>query len=213
MKNYKHLTLDERYQIYAYKKSGWTNTAIAIELGVDKSTIGRELQRNLSQRGYRPQHAEKLAVKRRQGKTKPRITGQVWQEIEAALSEDFSPEQISGRRALEGKQTVSQEWIYQHIYQDKANGGNLYLHLRSQRKRKKRYGKNSKRGALINQISIDQRPLIVAEKSRIGDWEVDSVIGKAHQGAIVTMVERKSRIIADETGRTQNRRVDQRSYL
>ena len=213
MKKYKHLTLDERYQIYAYKKSGWTNVAIADELKVDKTTIGRELQRNLSLRGYRPNHADKLALKRRSGKVNKRITNETWQEIESELSQEFSPEQITGRRALEGKQTVSHEWIYQHIYQDKANGGKLYLHLRSQRKRKKRYGKNSKRGALTNQISIEQRPQIVAEKGRIGDWEVDSVIGKAHQGAIVTMVERKSRIIADETGRTQNRRTDQRSYL
>lgn len=195
MKKYKHLTLDERYQIYAYKKSGWTNTVIAKELGVDKTTIGRELRRNLSQRGYRPQHAEKLALKRRQGKTRPRISEQVWQEIESDLGQEFAPEQIAGRRDLSGQQTVSHEWIYQHIYQDKANGGSLYLHLRCQRKRKKRYGKNSRRGALINQISIEQRPSIVAEKSRIGDWEVDSVIGKGHQGAIVTMVERKSKLL------------------
>ena len=195
MKTYKHLTLDERYQISAYKKSGWTNIAIAKELGIDKSTIGRELKRNLSKRGYRSQHADKLALNRRQGKAKQSITSETWAAIETDLEEDFSPEQISGRRALEGLQTVSHEWIYQHIYQDKATGGSLYKHLRSQKKRKKRYGKNSRRGGLINQISIEQRPLTVTEKSRIGDWEVDCVIGKGHLGAIVTMVERKSKLL------------------
>jgi IS30 family transposase len=198
MKKYKHLTLEQRYQIYAFKKSGWLNTKIAEELSVDKTTIGRELKRNVSGRGYRPQHADKLAVGRRQAKAKKRISVETWVEIEADLQFDFSPEQINGRRSLEGKETVSHEWIYQHIYQDKATGGNLYQHLRSQKKRKKRYGKNCKRGALINQISIENRPLIVAEKSRIGDWEVDSVIGKGHQGAIVTMVERKTKLLRME---------------
>jgi transposase, IS30 family len=198
MKIYKHLTLGERYQIYACKKSGWSNRAIAAELGVDQTTIGRELKRNQSGRGYRPQHADKLAALRRQGKAKKRISVATWEAIEADLECDFSPEQIHGRRSLEGKETVSHEWIYRHIYQDKTQGGNLYQHLRSQKKRKKRYGKNSKRGALVNQISIEKRPPVVTEKSRIGDWEVDSVIGKAHQGAIVTMVERKTKLLRME---------------
>lgn len=198
MKKYKHLTLDERYQIYAFKKSGWLNSQIAKELGVNKTTIGRELRRNLSGRGYRPKHADKLAVCRRKGKAEKRISVKTWVEIEADLHFDCSPEQIHGRRFLEGKQTVSQEWIYQHIYRDKANGGSLYTHLRSQKKRKKRYGKNSRRGALSNQVSIENRPSVVAEKSRIGDWEVDSVIGKGHQGAIVTMVERKTKLLRME---------------
>jgi len=124
MKKYKHLTLDERYQIYAFKKSEWSNTAIAAELGVDKATVGRELRRNQSGRGYRPKHADRLAVSRR-GKAKKRISVAVWTAIEAALELDFSPEQISGRRALEGIQTVSHEWIYQRIFRDKAAGGNL----------------------------------------------------------------------------------------
>lgn len=198
MKKYKHLTLGERYQIYAFKKSGWLNSQIAEELGVDKTTIGRELRRNLSGRGYRPKHADKLAVGRRKGKAQKRISVATWTAIEAALELDYSPEQISGRRSLEGTESVSHEWIYRHIYRDKANGGKLYLHLRSQKKRKKRYGKNSRRGTLSNQISIEKRPLIVANKSRLGDWEVDSVIGKSHQGAIVTMVERKSKLLRME---------------
>jgi IS30 family transposase len=198
MKTYKHLTLEQRYQIYADKRSGWSNKKIAAELGVAPSTIGRELKRNLSGRGYRPNHADKLALSRRKGKTRKQISADTWVEIEADLELDFSPEQIHGRRSVDGQETVSHEWIYQHIYQDKANGGNLYLHLRSHKKRKKRYGKNSKRGVLVNQVRIEQRPSIVAEKSRLGDWEVDSLIGKGHQGAIVTMVERKSKLLRME---------------
>ncbi len=206
MKKYKHLTLDERYQIYAFKKSGWSNIEIAKELGVAKTTIGRELRRNLSGRGYRPKHADRLAVCRRQRKVRKRISVATWVEIGADLRLDFSPEQIHGRRALEGKETVSQEWIYQHIYQDKTAGGNLYTHLRSQKKRKKRYGKNSRRGALTNQVSIEERPPVVAQKSRVGDWEVDSVIGKGQQGAIVTMVERKTKLLRME--KVEHKRAD-----
>ncbi|MGI8494036.1 MAG: helix-turn-helix domain-containing protein, partial [Pyrinomonadaceae bacterium] len=74
MKTYKHLTLDERYQIYAFKKSGWTNAAIADEIGFDKSTVGRELRRNLSGRGYRPKFADEQAKERKQAKAKPRLS-------------------------------------------------------------------------------------------------------------------------------------------
>ncbi len=125
MKTYQHLTLDEGYQIYAFKKSGWSNTLIATELGVDKTTIGRELPRNRSERGYRPKDADKLALSRRKGKARKRISVETWTAVEVGLELDFSPEQITGRRSLDSKQTVSPEWIYQRIYQDKAKGGNL----------------------------------------------------------------------------------------
>jgi IS30 family transposase len=90
---------------------------------------------------------------------------------------------------------VSHEWIYQHIYHEKRQGGTLHENLRCRRKRRKRYGTYSKRGVLVNQISIDERPALVQEKSRLGDWEVDSVIGKGHQQSLVTMVERKSKLL------------------
>lgn len=196
MKNYKHLTLEQRYQIYAFKKSGWTNTEIGNEIGIDKSNIGRELKRNISGRGYRPKYADKMAVSRQKGKVVTKISDQTWLEIEADLVEqEWSPEQISGRRNLAGQQKVSPEWIYQRISKDKRNNGELYLHLRSQKKRKKRYGSYAKRGGLVNQVSIEERPQTVEEKNRIGDWELDTVIGKGHLGAIVTMVDRKSKLL------------------
>ena len=176
-------------------KAGQRLVQIAANIGVDKWTVTRELKRNVSQRGYRPQFADRKACYRRREKVKPRITERTWTEVEASLEDEWSPEQISGRRAKEGKQMVSHECIYQHIYRDKAGGGNLYRHLRCQKKRRNRYGAYSKRGQLVNQISIEQRPMIVAEKSRIGDWELDTVIGKGHHQAIVSMVERKSKLL------------------
>jgi IS30 family transposase len=192
---YKHLTPEQRYQIDAYKRSGWTQTKIAAELGVHKTTIGRELKRNVSLRGYRPKKAEELAQGRWRGKVKARISPATWERIEDALRQQWSPDQISGRLTQEGKPSVSHEWIYQHIYQDQRQGGTLHEHLRCRRKRKKRYGASSKRGGLVNQIRIDERPAVVDEKSRLGDWEVDSVIGKGQQQSIVTMVERKPKLL------------------
>lgn len=195
MKNYKQLTLEQRYQISALLKLGFNKSAIARELGVHKSNIGRELKRNLSKRGYRPQFADRTAQARRRNRVKRRITRETWSEIDTRIKEQWSPEQICGRFALEGKRAVSHEWIYQHIYQDKRAGGTLYLNLRWNKKRRKRYGKYDRRGALVNQISIEQRPPVVDQKSRLGDWELDTVIGKGHQGAIVSMTERKSKLL------------------
>lgn len=195
MKNYKQLTLEQRYQISALLKLGFNKTAIARELGVHKSNIGRELKRNLSKRGYRPKFAEKQALFRRKNKVKPRILEETWRAVDAKIKEQWSPAQISGRLALEGTRTVSHEWIYQHIYADKRTGGSLYLNLRCQKKRRKRYATYSRRGALVNQISIERRPQVVDEKSRLGDWELDTVIGKGHRQAMVTMTERKSKLL------------------
>jgi IS30 family transposase len=193
---YQHLTLELRYQIYAFIQAGFNKTTIARTLGVHKSTIGRELLRNRSRRGYRAKIAERAAQARKKEKAKPRISQQTWAEIEEKLKlEQWSPEQISGRRQVDGLQSVSVEWIYQRIYADKASGGNLYQHLRSQKKKRKRYGKNSKRGTWTNIRRIDQRPTIVETRIRSGDWELDTIIGKGHQGALVTIVDRKTKLL------------------
>jgi len=74
--------------------------------------------------------------------------------------------------------SVSHAWIYQYIYFDKRAGGNLYKHLRCQKKRRKRYGSNERRGKIANRVSIEQRPPLVDERKRLGDWEADTMIGK-----------------------------------
>lgn len=195
MKKYQQLTLEQRYQISAAVKLGCKQNEIAIEVGVHRSSISRELKRNRSQRGYRPQFADRQAHERRREKAGPRIPESAWTEIEAEIREYWSPDQVSGRRRSRGQYPVSHEWIYQHIYRDKAGGGDLHTYLRCRKKRRKRYGSYSKRGVWKNQTSIDERPLIVAEKGRIGDLELDTVIGKGHSQAIVTIVDRKSKLL------------------
>ena len=88
---------------------------------------------------------------------------------------------------------VSHEAIYQRIYADKRRGGTLHRTLRCQKTRKKRYGARERRGTIPNQVSIEQRPAIVDARTRFGDWEGDTVIGAAHQQALVTLNERTSR--------------------
>jgi len=192
MKTYIQLTQEQRYQIYALKKMGHTQTEIARVLGVHKSTISRELRRNPGRRGYRPQQAHRLALGRRQ-KTVPRIPAEQWVLVDKLLRQDWSPEQISGRLKKEQGIGISHEWIYQHILEDKRTGGCLYRHLRCQKQRRKRYGSYDRRGKLPNIRSIEERPAVVAHRKRLGDWEVDTMIGKGRQAALVTLTERKSR--------------------
>lgn len=190
--SYTQLAREERYQIYALNKAQHTQSQIARLLGRHKSTISRELRRNRGLRGYRPKQAHGLALSRRIGKTPCRFDQAAWQKVVELLHREWSPEQISGRLKQEQDRGISPEWIYQYIYADKRSGGNLWRRLRCQKRRRKRYGHYDRRGVIPNQVSIDQRPAVVDTRSRVGDWEGDTVIGKGHKGALVTLVERKS---------------------
>lgn len=192
MRSYQQLTQEQRYQIYALLKMGHNQTEIAQTVGVHKATISRELGRNTGQRGYRPQQAQQISQARRK-KGQPRIAASTWQEVEEKLQQDWSPEQVSGWLAKNKAVRISHEWIYQFVYADYRAGGKLYQHLRSQKKRRKRLRGQDRRGKLMGRRSIEERPAIVEERSRVGDWEVDTMIGKQHQKAIVTLTERKSR--------------------
>jgi transposase, IS30 family len=195
LKDYSQLTQGLRYQIEILKKAGKNQKDIAGLVKVSPSTICRELQRNTGKRGYRPKQAQRKAETRRKLAVKPlKMTLAVIDLIEAKLSINWSPEQISGWLKAEKGLSISHERTYQHIWADKLNGGSLYKHLRHSGKKRKQYGSKDKRGQIRNRISIDDRPLIVGEKTRLGDWEIDTVIGKNHQGALVTIVDRVSKL-------------------
>jgi len=194
--SYTHITQEERYQIYAYKEIQKSPSEIAKELGRSKSTITRELARNTGGRGYRPKQANEMAVKRfKLAKKAIKMTPELIGKVEKKIHLDWSPEQISGRLLYDESISISHESIYQHILKNKKNGGDLYTHLRCQKKNKKRYGTKShdKRGQIKDRVSIDKRPQIVEDKSRKGDWEGDLVIGKNHKRALVTLVDRKTK--------------------
>jgi IS30 family transposase len=195
MSNYKQLDQAQRYQIEILKKAGKNQKEIAELLGVSGSTVCRELKRNRGKKGYRPKQAQiKTNNRRAQAAKAVKMTVETIDLIDAKIVLDWSPEQISGWLKVDQGIKISHERIYQHIWTDKLKGGNLYEHLRqSNKKRKKKYGSKDKRGQIRNRISIDERPVIVETKTRIGDWEIDTVIGKNHQGALVTIVDRMSK--------------------
>ena len=193
MMSYTQLTQEQRYQIYALLKMDHTQTEIANVIEVHKSTISRELQRNRGLKGYRPKQAHQFAMKRR-NRAQSRIDGSTWALVERLIRYDLSPEQISDRLKKKRGVLISHERIYQHILADKRVGGDLYRHLRCQKKRKKRYGSYDRRGVLPSRVSIDDRPAIVDTRQRLGDWEADTIVGKRHRGALVSLSERKSRV-------------------
>ena len=212
MKSYTQLTQEERYQIEALMKAGHGLSEIARILARSKSTISREVRRNKGLRGYRPKQAHRLAQERRWAKYSKRISEETWQWVERLLREDWSPEQVSRWLAREKRLHVSHEWIYQYVLRDKRAGGDLHTHLRCQKPRRKRYGTYDRRGKLPNRKSIEERPAVVERRSRIGDWELDTIIGKNHSGVLVSLVERKSRLtllakVPDKTARSVRRAI------
>ncbi len=192
--SYTQLTEGLRYQIYTLLGNGFTQADIAKQIGAHPSTISRELSRNIGERGYRPKQANEKALERRHGADKAlRMTKFIQAQVTECLRLEWSPEQISACLRREGGDWVSHETIYQFVLEDKKNGGTLYKHLRhAGKKRKKRYGGSDRRGAIKDRVSIDNRPKSIEKRDRIGDWEIDLVIGKNHKGAIVTIVDRLS---------------------
>ncbi len=191
---YTQLTQEERYHISVLCKEGFSKAETAKKVNRHISTISRELNRNTGKKGYRPKQAHARALKRRHTSRKAIIfTDKVRQIVDEKISKQFSPDQISGKLRMLGIH-ISHERIYQYLLKDKCNGGLLYKNLRhSHRKRKKRYGSQERRGQIPNRVSIDKRPKVVDSRKRIGDWEADTIIGRNHKGAMVTLVERKSK--------------------
>ena len=205
-KNYKHLCQEQRYQIEALLNAGHTQKSISISLGVHASTIHRELKRNTAKAGrgagqYRADNAQWKTQERHRKKPK-RILFDEHQKVicrRGLENKKYSPELIS----MEGKQAedsfVSHETIYKWIW--KCKKGNraadrkdkkLYLKLRHGHRRRKRGNIHDNRGRIPGRVSIEKRPLIVAKKERLGDLEVDLMIGRNHQSAILISMDRAS---------------------
>lgn len=195
MRKYHQLTHEQRYAIYELKKHGFNNSRIAEIICVSVSTIYRELKRNAGKRGYRPKQAQEKCLHRRRNATKHIKLNAVMKEyICQKLKHYLSPEQIVGEAKLKGIEIVSIERIYLFIWADKKDGGDLHKCLRwSNKKKRKRYGSKDRRGQIKNRRFIDERPIIVEQRERIGDYEIDTMVGKGRSGYLVTLVERKSK--------------------
>lgn len=193
MPRYTQLSIEERNRLATLIQQGRTIRQTAFALGRSPSTISREVRRNIypSQHSYRPEDAQRLAKLRKRDRTlECKVGYQEFRWIQAKLSMQWSPEQISARMKLEKDFSISHEWIYQWIYKDKRAGGSLYKNLRrANRKNKKRYG-HSRKSKYPTSKCIDQRPEIVFKRERIGDWEGDTVVGTRARSGIVSLVER-----------------------
>lgn len=185
---YTHLTQDERYQIYILLKAGHSRTEVAKLMKRHPATISRELARNRGLRGYRPKQAQHLCeVRAAHSRNARHIAPTVWQSAQARLREQHSPEQVAASLP------VSHETLYQRIYADKQSGGDLWRHLRCQKQRRKRYASGrQRRGRIPNRRPLAERPVSVQTRRQVGHWEGDTIIGKGHKQAIVSLVERKS---------------------
>lgn len=193
MSTYKQLTYEQRCQIGALNESGLSQQSIAKIVKVSQPTISRELWRNRGGRGYRHGQAQRKAESRRAAAAKPyKMTEVLIDVIEDKLYEKWSPAQISGWLLVEEGIEISHETIYKHVKANKEAGGDLYKNLRRRTRKYRARGRSGKTlsGQIKNRISIDERPASVDEKHEIGDWEIDTVIGKNHSGAMVTIVER-----------------------
>lgn len=195
----KHLTQQQRYHIEAYKKAGYSNSEIARDLGVHSSTIGRELKRNSSpiRQRYGAKVAHEISSLRKSvnSRANKKFKNELEDLVIQYIERDWSPEQVSATLRIKHGLSLSFVRIYQHIESDRQNGGVLHTHLRFYgKKRRAKYGKKSK-VRIKERISISERPAIVDKKTRIGDFEIDTIIGKGKQGAITTIVDRASAFV------------------
>lgn len=187
-----HMSTEERIKIETLLSLGTSTKQIALYLGRHRSTIYRELHRpgicdkQYNAVAYHNQARQNMGRKLEKSPSEEIIL-LVNKKI---LDEQWSPEQISNWLKLHDHESVSHTWIYQHIAQDKIAGGELHNHMR--------HGKYSKghreyKGTIINRVSIELRPSIVNKRDRLGDYEIDLIVGPKNKGAILSIIDRLSR--------------------
>lgn len=206
MATYKRLTLAQRYQIQTLYQQHQTQVQIAQQIGVSQSTVSRELSSQDACRPdqtYDPQQAQHRAAKAKK-RTPYKLKGTLLITVLARLRDRLSPEQICGqlqRRTIKG--VLHHETIYRYIYQQKTSTDKhpadqeeltQYLRVRH-RKRYKKRGLPARRQLIPNRVSIEQRPAVVELNTELGHWEADTIIGKGHQGVLLTLVERLTKYV------------------
>lgn len=183
---------------------------MAKALNRSPSSVSRELKRNFppERQVYASRLAHERALEKRKSRGRhDRLKNKtVRQYVTAHLKEGWSPEQISGRLKLDLKQTISHEAIYQYIYAQVYRGGygalkpgqeDLRIYLRRKRKRRttKGFRKTQRISARFGIPSINDRPLVVNSRRRLGDWEGDTVESKDHRPGLNTLVERQTGLL------------------
>jgi IS30 family transposase len=217
-KKYFQLTLEQRYQIESLKTAGLSQTAIAKIVEVDKSTVCREFKRNIPLRGcgaklYVAEKAQQKTDLRHYEKYKPISFSSKMKDYarEMMTVKKYSPELISAQWVKDGKAGVSHETIYKWIWKCKHTNRRenekdkrLYLHLKHARRRRKRGNYKNNRGLISLRVSIEKRPKIVEKRKRLGDMEVDLIIGKNHKSGLLVTLDRATLITTIDKIKSKN---------
>ena len=192
-----HLTKEDRIRIETLLIEGCDEKKIGQHIGRDRSVIRREIKRNSGAEGYKAYEAQSFALARREKPRHKKFTREAQQHVRRRLREKHSPEQVSETMKKELGFKISFRRIYDFIAEDRAAGGTLYQELRiangkPRRPKKQRGDAGCKH--IPNRVDIENRPQIVNSRRRLGDWEADLICGVHHQGFLVTLVDRKSRL-------------------
>ena len=196
-KHYYQITLGKRYQISALRQAGHSLRIIGEIVGIHYSAVSRELRRNTDNGSYEPDTAQQLCTKRKSTAFKASKRNEKTDKIIAdALINGIMPAGLSLRMEIECEphEQLSHTSIYRRIEENKAQGGMLYRMLPRFGKRRCKGGKRNKKAGvklIPNRVDISERPSIVDDRARIGDWEGDTVYGQ--DAYLVTLVDRKSR--------------------
>ena len=187
-----HLTATERESILCLRAQGYGIRKIAGTLNRSPSTVSRELRRNLVKGAYSAHEADKLyRLRRKLCRPTFKLKDKELQALlRARLEEGWSPEQIKGRESLE----VSVNTIYRAVKFGRLSF-EARKHLRRRGKPYKRKARQDGRGHIKDAVSIELRPKEVEQRLDIGNWEIDTVLGKPGSGGLVTVVDRKTRLL------------------
>lgn len=202
------ITFFEREKIETWLRMNKKKVWIARKLGRDYSVIKREIARNKSSHlPYLAVRAQEYAERRKRNTNKRKL--EKWQNVklkeyvEKELHQGHSPEEIVGRLKQQKPQevkrckdsTVSYEAIYQYIYSGEGRYGGLFKKLRRKQKtRQRKFDRKPHKERIPNRISIHERPLVISERKRYGDWETDSVIFSKQCSALSVQYERRMQL-------------------
>jgi IS30 family transposase len=195
------LSARERDQIALLAAEGLNKNRIAEKLGRHRSTIGRELERNSSQRRYWPSEAQQLADSRKiAARKRPRLKNLWLREfVEEKIHQGWTPERISGRLGKEyggdWDRQASTETIYAWLYSSEAPKGLKELLPRHHKRRGQVRMRGRKKLKILDRVPISERPPEVEARCELGHWEGDSIVSKGRQGGLHTEVERASRFL------------------
>jgi len=193
MSGYHHLTQEQRYQIAALLESKISMRQISLIIDCSVSTVSRELSRNKQvysngRQNYAPKVAHRKYKERRHHSS--RVAEPTWGLVRLYLEKYYSPEQISNVLRLWHGIQLSHESIYRYVFKHVE----YRKYLRHKRRRRYR-ARGSSKIRISGRKLIRHRPPVVMERSRVGDWELDTVFGlkSNQQYFLITLVERKSR--------------------